>query len=560
MRGWSTLVFVIGCGGGSGVHGMDSGGSAAGPCTRAPETITANTTWTTDMCPICPDSSVAIGTLDGSTTPIVLTIEAGCHVEMRSQTSISVYPNGALQALGTSDAAVVIEPGHLQSAWSGIEIDTPSPLADTRLEHAMLQQTQTGLHIRNGSPVVISTTITGAMVDGITLENASTFDPRSADVTSTGNGRYGLVAPIASTDQLPAGDFSGNAKGGVHLIDSTVTHSLTWTDVKASYIVDSELDVAGAGSPVLTMQPGVTVEAPSVGVGGTAPGNLHALGSATAPVTFKTSGPVWINTMASGSELENVVIANADTALIVDSVPVLLQNLTATGQNYGISLRGTATLASGSTALTATGSIFSVEGSALAMTQLPVTGSSYTGDLWINGGTLAQSGTWHAFGPRYILNRPVDVHGTGTPVLTIEAGARIESFMGAGLTVGNFLQPGGLVAQGTAASPIVFTSTNATPGSWPGVVFDDDTTAGSLLDHVVVEYGGAGGTGTFSNIAIVANGGGPTVSNSTVWRSSSHGIYVSCNPQHTPPPITNITYGTGADANAGGDLVKSGCP
>jgi len=58
----------------------------------------------------------------------------------------------------------------------------------------------------------------------------------------------------------------------------------------------------------------------------------------------------------------------------------------------------------------------------------------------------------------------------------------------------------------------------------------------------------------------VANNGGPTVSNSTVWRSSNRGIYVSCNPQRSPPPITNITYGTGADANATGNLVKAGCP
>jgi hypothetical protein len=493
-------------------------------------------------------------------TPIVLTIEAGCHIEMRPQARINLYPNGALQAVGTSDEPIVFEPDGQQSPWAGIEIDTPAPLAETRLEHVMMPHTQTGLHIHNGSPVVISTAITGAMVDGITLENASTFDPRSADVTSTGNGRYGLVAPIASTDSLPAGDFSGNAKGGVHLIDSTVTHSLTWVDVKASYILDSELEIAGSASPLLTIEPGVTVEAPSVGVGGTAPGNLHALGSATAPITFKTSGPVWIDTMATNSQVENAVIANADTAIIVDSVPVLLQNVTATGQYYGLSLRGTATLAAGSTALTASGSVYSVEGSPLAITQLPVTGSSYTGDLWIDGGTLAQSGTWHAFGPRYILNGAVDVHGTGTPVLTIEAGVRIESFMGVGLTIGDFLQPGGLVAQGTAASPIVFTSTTATPGSWPGIVFDDATTAGSLLDHVVVEYGGAGGTGTFSDIAIVANNGGPTVSNSTVWRSSNRGIYVSCNPQRSPPPITNITYGTGADANAAGNLVKSGCP
>jgi hypothetical protein len=97
-----------------------------------------------------------------------------------------------------------------------------------------------------------------------------------------------------------------------------------------------------------------------------------------------------------------------------------------------------------------------------------------------------------------------------TPVtLTVEAGARIlfprlaPTTAGAIVTFGtNGNSPNNLVgvlmAQGTAADPIVFTSGEATPapGDWVGLWLD--TATGSQLDHVVIEYAG-GVNGISSN-------------------------------------------------------------
>ena len=97
-----------------------------------------------------------------------------------------------------------------------------------------------------------------------------------------------------------------------------------------------------------------------------------------------------------------------------------------------------------------------------------------------------------------------------TPVtLTVEAGARVlfprpnPTTPGAMVTFGtNGNSPnnlvGVLIAQGTAAEPIVFTSGEPTPapGDWVGLWLD--TATGSQLDHVVIEYAG-GVNGISSN-------------------------------------------------------------
>jgi hypothetical protein len=76
------------------------------------------------------------------------------------------------------------------------------------------------------------------------------------------------------------------------------------------------------------------------------------------------------------------------------------------------------------------------------------------------------------------------------------AGAPQLRFGGNGNSPDN--KVGVLVAMGTAAEPIVFTSGAATPapGDWGGIWLD--TATGSRLDHVVIEY--AGGDNGISSV------------------------------------------------------------
>ena len=79
--------------------------------------------------------------------------------------------------------------------------------------------------------------------------------------------------------------------------------------------------------------------------------------------------------------------------------------------------------------------------------------------------------------------------------LNTQAGAIVQ-FGGNGSTTNNN-KVGVLVARGTAEEPIVFTSGAAVPapGQWKGIWLD--TSMGSRLDHVIIEYAG-GATGISS--------------------------------------------------------------
>ncbi len=84
---------------------------------------------------------------------------------------------------------------------------------------------------------------------------------------------------------------------------------------------------------------------------------------------------------------------------------------------------------------------------------------------------------------------------TKHPILTIEPGVTVAFASGAYLSIGmdqDTTAPGGLQAVGTAASPIVLTSSASSPsaGAWGGVYFNPTADATSTLSYATVSYAG----------------------------------------------------------------------
>lgn len=113
-------------------------------------------------------------------------------------------------------------------------------------------------------------------------------------------------------------------------------------------------------------------------------------------------------------------------------------------------------------------------------------------------GSLGIDTAWPVSGSPYLLTGPVAV-GMGA-TLTVEPGVEVWFRDGADLRVF-----GGLVALGTAAQPVTFTSWHVRdwPDDWGGIAFADtaiDATfdangnyqGGSVFQHATVEYGGGG--------------------------------------------------------------------
>jgi hypothetical protein len=133
-----------------------------------------------------------------------------------------------------------------------------------------------------------------------------------------------------------------------------------------------------------------------------------------------------------------------------------------------------------------------------------------------SGGTIAANATWSA-------------DCTLADSVTVAPGATLTIIPGVDVFMDNpntrITIDGRMLAQGSAVSPIRFTSgqSPAAPGDWGRIVFGT-TSSGSLLDQVIVEYGGYG-IGV-ANPAIEIRTSGLTISNSTVQKNLEDGIAI----------------------------------
>jgi hypothetical protein len=107
--------------------------------------------------------------------------------------------------------------------------------------------------------------------------------------------------------------------------------------------------------------------------------------------------------------------------------------------------------------------------------------------------------------------------------LTIEPGAKLlfepDTYL--------WITKGKLVAKGTKDAPITFTSAAKTPAAndWIGLFFDDNASAGNVLDFVVVEYAGKSASGGAGGITVRGSSGGRvSITNSEIRKNAQAGV------------------------------------
>ncbi|NCC37686.1 MAG: hypothetical protein EOM24_37610, partial [Chloroflexia bacterium] len=164
-------------------------------------------------------------------------------------------------------------------------------------------------------------------------------------------------------------------------------------------------------------------------------------------------------------------------------------------------------------------------------------------------GATAESCDTYNFTGGVIVNQGV--------TLTIEPGTTLRLGANLALTV-----RGTLIAQGSASSPILFTT--LTGNNWGFIYFaatsvpgsfdaDGAYTGGSILQHVIIER--AGSTTVSNNGALRAENGVPYLDHLTVRDSATHGINIfSLSRQNYAYRITNSTISN----NAGRGIVIDG--
>lgn len=147
----------------------------------------------------------------------------------------------------------------------------------------------------------------------------------------------------------------------------------------------------------------------------------------------------------------------------------------------------------------------------------PLAAQPPTPDGAVSVAAIAADTTWGPEGSPYTITQLLTVAPGAT--LTIAPGVEVRFGPGAGLLI-----QGQLLAEGSAAAPILLTGTGATPGSWRGVAVTGTSSApaGASLRHITLAYGGLASLGG-ANLALEQ--ARASVAHATFRDSAGHGIF-----------------------------------
>jgi len=380
--------------------------------------------------------------------------------------------------------------------------------------------------------------------------------------------RRGLFLPIVL---LLCAALSPDARSQT-VVSGTISSNTNWTLAGSPFVLDG--DVIIAAGVILTVDPGVVVKGADVyhelriigtlvadGTGAmpiiftslkddTAGGDTNGDGGLTTPAAGDWTG-IGFDDLSTGNLLDFVAVRYAGGANHIGVTPnesnvytetsdlTVSNSVIADGADDGIRLKATAETPQIVDTVIERNAGVAVYLSHINSTRANLEGTVAT-DNGTNGvstaGTLTQSAIWSDDLPYVLIN---DANVASGVTLTLEPGAVVK-----GAEFHHELRIiGTLMADGTGAMPIIFTSlkddtaggdtngdeagTLPAPGDWTGIGFDNLST-GNLLNFVEVRYGGGadhtGGSSNASNVYMETSD--LTLSNSVISDGADAGIFL----------------------------------
>ncbi len=366
--------------------------------------------------------------------------------------------------------------------------------------------------------------------------------------------------------------------GGPTLHANSVPSNQTWTANGSPHILTNNVLVPPGVT--LTVAPCAQVHVrPNFDL--TVQGTLVARGTPLQRISFARDNPalpwdsIWVKSPGfadlafldlSGGGAAGASVLSEGNDLLPAATPLLVDHLKVIGStSYGVRLFRRGGFAAGSRDLVVSGAgatdptaPFPIRMALNTVGTLPV--GIYTGNasdlIQVIGegqSAVEVDDTFHDRGVPYQIGGTGGAFGLiivdGDPTLatlTIDPGVEIRFYTAGsnigGLFVGTSGSPvatGRIVADGTAAEPILFTGAGGAPvaGDWEGITFFGALASGNVLDHVVIDAAGDnGGDALFGcpppafpevsgALKIFNQPSSQFLTNSTISRSSTHGIF-----------------------------------
>ncbi len=560
-RGAGTVTISATSGGKTGTLQVTVAGTL-----HANRTIAASETWTAVNNPHVVRGALYV---QGTGTP-TLTVQSGVQIRFDAGAELLVGWGGpgSIQVLGTAAAPVTFTSSAGSPAagqWKALTLSGEA--SNSRIEHAVFEycggQAFYGnacIHMVGQGPgyavPVIGVTVRHSSGRGIQANNTARFGTGSTNLTVTSAASHPVVVDADYAGTLPSGStYTSNGNNTILLTGGDVSITQAWANHAVPYLVNNEVRIEGSGSPVLSIPAGTTLRFGqdgflSVGWGGS--GALSVTGTAASPVVFTADAATptaghWTGIVFSGltnggaSGIAHATIeycgrtgfyGNACLNLQADgssgfAVPVS-NVMVRHGSGRGIQVNNSGRFGAGS----ANVSVQNVASYPFTIqpnhaSSLPV-GGTFTNNtvnaVFLHSGGVSTSQTWPNIGIPYVADHEIRIEAVSSPVLTLRPGTELRFTTNGAITTG-WGGAGGLDARGKADSLIVFTANAAapSPGHWPGITLSDQNT-GTLLDYVVIEYGGR--TAFYGNANIhLAEDFGAILTNSTIRHSSACGVH-----------------------------------
>ncbi|MDH3202826.1 MAG: putative Ig domain-containing protein [Myxococcales bacterium] len=529
----------------------------------------------------------------------VMTLQPGTELRFGSGRRLRVSTgdeSGTLVASGTPESPIRMAPEtDVVGDWDGVHLDdnigVGTVFRNVRIEEFSGSQIG-GLRLDNPDvPGARHAIVENCLIQSSDPGSIGTHLAANARMSSFENNVLDVVSLSVNAVLVGFDDVlraSNTYEAPLQVRASTATGvDLVWVEPLASDTSTQPIRPTGnltVTSGSLTVGAGTQVQMPLNGQLQMVDSQLVVDGSVTAPVVFapapgaaywyrirlRGSGAAGVSRIAhavvdsAGSD-PSLGASQARAAIVVETnggVPAtpMVSNTTVTNSNgYGMAFDDQTHCAGGCDDNAVSGSRFSGLRMFANFIGRFGTGNALSGNntsslvghegVWVVGDTVDVSASWPANDVPYVVQGNIEVRQATpfdpVPTMTIEAGAELRFAEDRRLRIG----AGGdglLDAQGTVADPIGFTTIeSATPVYWRGIEFGQGSD-GSVLDRVVVSYGGRNAdTGNLNFLS----GSLVTVGSVTFTHSNNYAgvAYVGSGPVFIGPPTDRVYTFNGFD-------------